>query len=61
MTKIAINGYGRIGICVAKIMAGRDDVELVAINSSTPHSEIEYLTKYDSVHGNCKFDVKVED
>jgi len=35
---------------VAKIIAERDDVELVAINSSTPHSEIEYLTKYDSVH-----------
>ena len=59
-TKIAINWYGRIGICVAKIIAGRDDVELVAINSSTPHSEIEYLTKYDSVHWNCTYEVKVE-
>jgi len=56
--KIAINGYGRIGICVAKIIANRDDVELVAINSSTPHSEIEYLTKYDSVH--WVYDKKVE-
>ena len=60
-TKIAINGYWRIGICVAKIITERDDVELVAINSSTPHSEIEYLTKYDSVHWNCKQEVKVED
>jgi len=33
-TKIAINGYWRIGICVAKIIAKRDDVELVAINSN---------------------------
>jgi len=56
--KIAINGYGRIGICVAKIIADRDDVELVAINSSTPHCEIEYLTKYDSVH--WVYDKKVE-
>ena len=60
-TKIAINGYWRIGICVAKIIAKRDDVELVAINSSTPHSEIEYLTKYDSVHWNYKQEIKVED
>ncbi len=59
-TKIAINWYWRIWICVAKIIAGRDDVELVAINSSTPHSEIEYLTKYDSVHWNCPYAVKVE-
>jgi len=57
-TKIAINGYGRIGICVAKVIASRDDVELVAINSSTPHWEIEYLTKYDSVH--WVYDKKVE-
>ena len=60
-TKIAINGYGRIGICVAKIIAARDDVELVTINSSTPHSEIEYLTKYDSVHWNCPYKVEVKD
>ncbi|MDQ7008800.1 MAG: type I glyceraldehyde-3-phosphate dehydrogenase [Candidatus Gracilibacteria bacterium] len=59
-TKIAINGYGRIGICVAKIISKRDDCELVAINSSTPHSEIEYLTKYDSVHGNNSEEVKVK-
>lgn len=58
--KVAINGYGRIWICVAKIISKRDDVELVAINSSTPHSEIEYLTKYDSVHGNFNENVKVE-
>jgi len=59
--KVAINGYGRIWICVAKIISKRDDIELVAINSSTPHSEIEYLTKYDSVHGNFDEDVKVKD
>ena len=59
-TKIAINWYGRIGICVAKIISQRDDCELVAINSSTPHGEIEYLTKYDSVHWNFNEKLKVK-
>ncbi len=59
--KVAINWYGRIWICVAKIISGRDDVELVAINSSTPHCEIEYMTKYDSVHTKYVEEVKVED
>ncbi len=59
--KIAINWYGRIWVCVAKIISGRDDVELVAINSSIPHSEIEYMTKYDSVHTKYDKDVRVED
>ena len=31
MTKIAINGFGRIGRCVARIILARSDVELVAI------------------------------
>lgn len=50
MTKIAINGFGRIGRCVARIVAGRDDVELVAINDTTSIELTEYLFKYDSVH-----------
>lgn len=60
-TKVAINWYWRIWICVAKIIANRNDIELVAINSSTPHIEIEYLTRYDSVHGNCNQEVKVKE
>lgn len=50
MTKIAINGFGRIGRCVARIVAKRDDVELVAINDTTSIELTEYLFKYDSVH-----------
>jgi len=58
--KIAINGLGRIGRCVARIIANRDDVELVAVNASGEHSMIEYGLKYDSVHG-VEHSVKCED
>ena len=58
--KIAINGLGRIGRCVARIIADRDDIELVAVNASGTPEMIEYNVKYDSVHGTRK-DVKVED
>lgn len=58
--KIAINGFGRIGRCVARIIADRDDIELVAVNASGTPDMIEYNVKYDSVHG-TRSDVKVED
>ena len=58
--KIAINGLGRIGRCVARIIADRDDIELVAVNASGSHEMIAYNLKYDSVHG-TRNDVKVED
>ena len=48
--KVAINGTGRIGMIVAKIVTSRDDVELVAINTTTTPDMLEYLFKYDSVH-----------
>ena len=48
--KVAINGTGRIGIIVAKIITNRDDIELVAINTTAKPEMLEYLLKYDSVH-----------
>jgi glyceraldehyde 3-phosphate dehydrogenase len=58
--KIAINGLGRIGRCVARIIADRSDIELVAVNASGTEEMIAYNVKYDSVHG-TRNDVKVED
>jgi glyceraldehyde 3-phosphate dehydrogenase len=58
--KVAINGLGRIGRCVARIVADRDDLELVAVNASGAENIIEYGLKYDSVHGTRK-DVSVKD
>ena len=48
--KAAINGTGRIGMIVAKIITSRDDIELVAINTTAKADMLEYLFKYDSVH-----------
>ncbi|WP_295419376.1 type I glyceraldehyde-3-phosphate dehydrogenase [Sulfurovum sp.] len=58
--KVAINGLGRIGRCVARIIADRDDIELVAVNASGTEEMLEYNLKYDSVHGSRK-DVSVSD
>lgn len=58
--KVAINGFGRIGRCVARIIANRNDVELVAINDTATPDMLEYITKYDTVHGTFDGEVKVE-
>lgn len=56
--KIAINGFGRIGRCVARIAATRSDVEIVAINDMATMDMMLYLLKNDSVHGT--FDSQIE-
>lgn len=56
--KIAINGFGRIGRCAARIALNRDDVELVAINDTAKRELTRYLLQYDTVHG--EFNKKVE-
>lgn len=58
--KVAINGLGRIGRCVARIIADREDIELVAVNASGTEEMLEYNVKYDSVHG-TRNDVSVND
>ena len=55
--RIAINGFGRIGRAVLRVLATRDDLEVVAINDITPTTTLAYLLKYDTVHG--KFDGEV--
>ena len=51
MKKIAINGTGRIGLCVARIIGKRTDIEIGAINTTTDIDTLVHLIKYDSVHG----------
>jgi glyceraldehyde 3-phosphate dehydrogenase len=59
-TRIAINGFGRIGRCVARALSkrGGEDLEIVAINDLTDTDMLAHLLQYDSVHGT--FDQKVE-
>jgi len=51
-TRIAINGFGRIGRCVVRALTKRGikDVELVAINDLTDPKTLAHLLKYDSIH-----------
>lgn len=56
--KVAINGFGRIGRCAARIITKREGVELVAVNDTSSRDMTKNLLKYDSVHG--KFDERVE-
>ena len=52
MIKVGINGFGRIGRCLARhIMSERNDMELVQINASGGTDTNMHLLKYDSVHG----------
>jgi len=50
-TKVGINGFGRIGRMVFKILKKRSDIEVVSINDLTDAKTLAHLLKYDSVHG----------
>jgi glyceraldehyde 3-phosphate dehydrogenase len=55
-TKIAINGFGRIGRCIVRAMHERKikDLELVAINDLTDAKTLAHLYNYDTVHGRAE-------
>ncbi len=59
-TKIAINGFGRIGRLVFRVAHAREDMEVVAINDITDAATLGQLLKYDSTHGRFPGTVKVE-
>ena len=50
MKKIAINGFGRIGRLVFRIIEEKNDMEVVAINDLSTPEELAYLLKYDTNH-----------
>jgi glyceraldehyde 3-phosphate dehydrogenase len=55
--KVAINGFGRIGRGVLRLLATDTDIQVVAINDISPHEPLAYLMKYDTVMG--RFDQEV--
>lgn len=63
MIKVAINGFGRIGRNVFKLISERNDIEVVGINDLTDAKTLAHLLKYDSVHGrfNGAISVKGDD
>jgi len=56
MIKVAINGFGRIGRLVFRIMENDPRFEVVAINDLTDAEQLAYLLKYDTSHRNYKVD-----
>ncbi|MFV0256167.1 type I glyceraldehyde-3-phosphate dehydrogenase [Candidatus Liberibacter solanacearum] len=61
VSKVSINGFGRIGRCVLRsaVESGRDDIRIVAINDLNPIETIAHLLRYDSVHGRFPGEVKI--
>jgi glyceraldehyde 3-phosphate dehydrogenase len=55
-TRIAVNGFGRIGRCIVRALVerGEKDLEIVAINDLTDPGTLAHLLKYDSIHREFK-------
>lgn len=60
-TRIAINGFGRIGRAAFKIAFERSDLEIVAINDLTDTATLAYLLKHDSNYGAYQHDVAADE
>ena len=56
MIRVAINGFGRIGRLVFRIMDNNPEFEIVAINDLTDAEQLAYLLKYDTNHRNYRVD-----
>lgn len=59
--RVAINGFGRIGRTVARLLAYNDAFELVAINDLQPADALAHLLKYDSVHRTLPYEVQLRE
>ena len=58
--RVAINGLGRVGRSVLRILHERKDLDLVAINDLFDNNALKYLIKYDTVMGSFKGDLSIE-
>ncbi len=61
MITVAINGFGRIGRSVYRILSEREDIRVAVINDIAPDESLAYLFKYDTVMGTYPGDVHLED
>ena len=59
-TKIAINGFCRIGRLLFRVAAQNENIEVVGINDLIDVDYMAYMLKYDSTHGNFNGEVTVE-
>src|SRR5699024_4719989 len=61
MTNVAINGLGRIGRQVFRIVHDFDTLNLVAVNASYDAEDLAHLLNYDTTHGKWEKTVEVKD
>lgn len=61
MIKVAINGFGRIGRRVFRLIQDREDIQVVAINDLADAKTLSHLLKYDSIHGVSKHQISYSD
>ncbi len=59
--KVGINGFGRIGRNVYRVIAKRKNIDVLAINDLTDAKTLAFLLKYDSVHGKFEGDIEAKD
>ena len=60
-TKIAINGFGRIGRNLFRLLINHPSIEVVAINDIADNRTMAHLIKYDSIHGVLPYDVTYDE
>ena len=60
-TQIAINGFGRIGRNLFRLLLNHPTIEVVAINDIADNKTMAHLTKYDSIHGVLPYAVSFDD
>jgi glyceraldehyde 3-phosphate dehydrogenase len=58
--RVAINGFGRIGRLVYRIIAQRSDMQVVAINDLVPADNLAYLLRHDTMHGRFGLGVRAD-
>ncbi len=58
--KIAINGFGRIGRAVYRILSDQNEIEIAAINDIAKPEPLAYLLKYDTVMGKFAGEIKLD-
>ncbi|GAB1409437.1 type I glyceraldehyde-3-phosphate dehydrogenase [Desulfovibrionales bacterium] len=58
---LALNGFGRIGRYLARLLADSQDIQLVCVNARGDNYSLAHLLKYDSVHGTFAGDVVAND
>lgn len=61
MTKVAINGFGRIGRLALRLMIDNPELEVVAINDLTDAATLAHLFKYDSSQGRFNGEIEVKE